>query len=351
MEKNFFELSGLEDKIIVPNDYFYTEIEGSIDTYFYEMYDQALVERSDIFCEFGLDIEKNKEFHDMLSKVIKHEDFLLLQEDFVHWRNFYRIDREETPETLSDKIGMDLDYITDSQIISAKSESIDTTNRVYNPFIDANSLFTELYKLKVWDIQGLKKFIKIYGLPTGRTLTNNCHLNETKTLFFMTDLIELFVRLTHYRYIFTLFIALINEDFEQIRYLSLSKYKTYKFIDELKKNLRNSKRETFEFGMDTLTDELNKHNKISQKLRLKKYMNGLQVKPIVQFYDLFDVAYFQLMKALLNNKEFKRCEHCNHYFEVDHESRRFCPPLPFRKRSSCETAYNRNKAKKKNIEG
>jgi hypothetical protein len=72
-----------------------------------------------------------------------------------------------------------------------------------------------------------------------------------------------------------------------------------------------------------------------------------QTQPGMTFKDLFEVAYFQLSRAVIGNIKMSRCEHCGALFEVTHESRRFCPPLPKNKISSCQNAYNQRVKRKR----
>jgi hypothetical protein len=74
-----------------------------------------------------------------------------------------------------------------------------------------------------------------------------------------------------------------------------------------------------------------------------------EIVPRIEADSLFDIAYFQMMRALTNNAKMKKCEFCGHEFEVTHEKQRFCPPLPNRKRSSCEMAYNNRMRKARKL--
>ena len=65
------------------------------------------------------------------------------------------------------------------------------------------------------------------------------------------------------------------------------------------------------------------------------------------YNNLFEIAYSQMKESLINNADLKKCDYCGHYFEPEHGTQRFCSPLPFRKRSSCENSYNQAKYKKR----
>lgn len=43
--------------------------------------------------------------------------------------------------------------------------------------------------------------------------------------------------------------------------------------------------------------------------------------------------------------------YCEHIFEVTYKRQRFCPPLPNKKRSSCEMAYNNRLKKERKLKG
>jgi hypothetical protein len=68
----------------------------------------------------------------------------------------------------------------------------------------------------------------------------------------------------------------------------------------------------------------------------------------VQFVDLFEVAAYQLLLAVVGEADIRYCEYCKQPFQLRHDTRKFCPPYPGNKRSTCEnTVSMKNKRKKK----
>ncbi|ANP83888.1 hypothetical protein BAQ53_24495 [Bacillus sp. B25(2016b)] len=341
MEKNFLTISGLEENVMVCNEYSLLSTEDII------------ANTSDYFSNienipegFRRDTERNRALNNPSLEII---NTFCLDEDFSNWANFYKVSTHKLKSMLhelhfrkpSDDIQKVFAEAGHPEIV-AKPELIKEDIKFYNPFNEGNSLFTELPKLKIWDLKELKRFIKVYGLPTGSGIYKITALYDSKNILFRSvQLRDLFIELTIYRYIFSLFLAVKTKDINQLQFFKSKYHPTI--------NIQNNE-ELILLEKKTLIFFLNKQNRISQKLIIETVNEKPEIIPIVQFTNLFDVAYFQMTKSLLQDTVLRKCEHCGHYFEAAHESRRFCPPLPFRKRSSCETAYNRNKVKKKNTE-
>lgn len=102
----------------------------------------------------------------------------------------------------------------------------------------------------------------------------------------------------------------------------------------------------FEDNMQNLIYFFNRFSGYRPTLRIE----NKKMVPGISTGNLFELAYFQMYIALIESIDFKKCDYCHSYFQIGHKRQRFCPPLPLRKRSSCEMAHHRE-MKKKQKEG
>ncbi|EJQ43547.1 hypothetical protein IEQ_04875 [Bacillus cereus BAG6X1-2] len=346
MKKNFLSLSGFEKKIMICENYSFLsteEIEADTDEYF--------ADKERIPEGLTLDIIRNGALRHLQIQDISGT---CLKEDFSNWADFYKVPTHKLID-MSYELHLGKHSDDTNNILAQagypeiliKSESLRLDMKSYTPFNMGHSLFTELPKIKIWDLKSLKRFSKVYGLPTGYGIyRTDTSYGSKDILFTSAPLIELFVELTIYRYIFRLFLAIKTKDTEQLQIME--RFKAIRRKQAPSSILQDEDTLLFN-GTARLTYLLNKYNRVFQKLFIGVINGKTEITPIVQFVDLFDIAYFQMTKSLLQNTELRKCEYCGHYFESDHERRRFCHPLPFRKRSSCETAYNRKKTKEKTM--
>lgn len=192
-----------------------------------------------------------------------------------------------------------------------------------------SSLYMELAKLNV-DLKNLMDFFKTWGIPSG--LISDINSNgendgfallirpDDKLCIWGSDLCSIYYKILEYKHDFSMFESVMLNDPSLLE-------SSFDSIEEIKK---------------TLSYRLKKHTNLSYKLSIDE--NGIFV-PKATFSNLFDIAYLQMVKALINSSRLRRCKYCGHIFEVTYEGMKFCPPLPFRGRSSCEMAYN-NRLKK-----
>ncbi|MGE8020120.1 hypothetical protein ACQKOM_14585 [Peribacillus frigoritolerans] len=217
--------------------------------------------------------------------------------------------------------------------------------RTINNSLDMEALYTELAKLEPFNDKKLLEFSKIFGLPTGQFVAmgwdavfeNNYILKQ------FSFLLPLYLKLASYRYIFNGWLAL-KENNESIILEFENRYKHYLEAELSRLEIPKERGGFAEKLPEIITVFLNEKGP-------KRILEPINSKIIQKFNfsDLFDIAYYQLSQAMLNDSSFKRCELCGHPFEVIHEGRRFCPPLPGRKRSTCENTFNQRlkRAKKK----
>lgn len=229
---------------------------------------------------------------------------------------------------------------------------------------DAISLYTELAKVEPFNFKDIVRFSKVYGLPYGindNKGSGGIIVYSDKLKVIGDNYIQLNSELVLYRYIFDLFQSVVTQDLDNLRKMQKEKFdERLKRVEEYKKNVE--KNGTNHLIWDEIDKVISMDQKdyddslvlISGKRDLEAFLKqrgGVNIDlgmdeqqgvfhPTAYFSNLFKYSYFQIMQALVNNVELRKCEYCGHVFEVTYEGRRFCPPLPFRKRSSCEMAYN-----------
>lgn len=279
-------------------------------------------------------------------------------------------------EDIANEGKIDLDEFKDLTFIGINENSLSSV-RTYN-LQDAESLYTELAKLTPFDYKGLVKFSKVFGLPfgIGEDVIDWTQLEtkEPPVSIPVALITQFYIELMNYRYLFNHFKNVKLQNFEELQIKENQAAEDfYKLAKEMAEDIAKKTGVILpEFpDLETGMGNLKKHRIMSSdnenlllryKERLASFLGSgkriLKIQldfddgrfvPKIHFYDLFEFAHFQMISALINEAELRECEHCGHVFEVTYEGRRFCPPLPFRKRSSCEMAYN-NKRRKENVE-
>ncbi|GGF24278.1 hypothetical protein GCM10010954_23950 [Halobacillus andaensis] len=279
--------------------------------------------------------------------------FNSLRSDLELWANYLELPLEELEVKLFDRTLSYEELITKDPLIIGINEKSTSQTKNYK-FETAKSLYTELAKLTPFDFKSLIKFSKVFGLPYGlqEDILEQHSSPDINVQIPFTDIYYLFYELTIYRYYFSLFEAIIFEDTNKIKSL-LERH--HNIIAQMSNTTIDNITTAFSIAIEhddsliysakeLLTEHFHNNHRALQIL--PDFEDG-KIIPKIFFKDLFEYAYFQMLNALMNNSELRKCEYCNHVFEVDFEGRRFCPPLPFRKRSSCEMAYNRMKKKQK----
>jgi len=215
-------------------------------------------------------------------------------------------------------------------------EAMENIEKTYS-LQDAHSLYTELAKLEVFDFRSLYRFSKHFGMPYGIMDDNGFDLYlDGDTLFFPFCSIAVLNKK----------IAIYKRDFEWFKIIqtkNMSKIRSLLYNTDAQDNISDD--DVIDQAKEHITSLLSRLDAFNISMYVD-YQDGSFV-PGVWFSDLFNFAYFQLAKALSNNIEVRECDYCGHIFEVTHKRQRFCPPLPNRKRSSCEMAYNNRLKKEK----
>jgi hypothetical protein len=262
----------------------------------------------------------------------------------------------------------------------------------YNPLEEAPNLYTEMAKIKFFDIPSLKRFIENFGLPYGPNLFAT---DIYSVLHYELDLFMFYEMLDDYKKALDIFDAIKSNNQKKIKkyaeeFKKYVKEKSYEFISDSLKTIMDSKihklsMEEHEFNnysdyvefyfqiLENEASEIKKMPGIAEKWRdieksspetlAKHYLVELlnnsnkgnstftiiedEIHPATTFDSLFDVAYYQLSRAVIGNVEMRNCENCGALFEVTHDSRRFCPPLPGHKISTCQNTYNQRMKRKR----
>jgi hypothetical protein len=264
----------------------------------------------------------------------------------------------------------------------------------YDPLEEAPNLYTEIAKIKFFDIPSLRRFIENFGLPWGTDLF------ATDIYFVMHYEMDLFpfYKLLHiYKKTLDIFEAINSHNQEKIQKYA-EEFKEY-VERETKEYLYSVSSKIIDLGIDNFFEEMKKQNleieEITEKLDIflenkiegiktnpaifkkwrnisnesprtiaKHYLvellnnsnkgsstfaiiNNDEIHPATTFDNLFEVAYYQLSRAVIGNVEMRHCDNCGALFEVTHDSRRFCPPLPGHKISTCQNTYNQRVKRKR----
>lgn len=230
----------------------------------------------------------------------------------------------------------------DSKIIGRISSNND--DKKWFLLNEAAGLFTELAKVNPFSEKDLLNFIKNFGLPTGYNeieIGTEIVKNSPPIMIQFVNYSSLCNSILYYKSLFEIFKYIVTEDIDSILRRDKLLHSDFK-----KKNFYNSndKLDILNSEKDYFYMQLNKQNILNFKF-VRDFTDENESKVILHHENLIDFAFFQMFKALNNNSRFRICQNCNEIFEVTHEKMRFCPPLPFRKRSSCEMAY-RNKQRK-----
>ncbi|MBY0124490.1 hypothetical protein [Bacillus sp. S/N-304-OC-R1] len=262
----------------------------------------------------------------------------------------------------------------------------------YDPLEESPNLYTEIAKIEYFDIPSLTKFIENFGLPFGLDLFPT---DIYSVFHYELDLFGFYNTLYEYKKTLNVFEALqtnnktkINEYAEEFKkYVesemnkgisgSVDTLMDFKIIKKLEheeglKNYSDFSKRYYEifreeaFQIKQIPNVVKRWYEIEDappEFKARHYLVELmnnwdkgnstyaiidgQIHPGTTFNDLIEVAYYQLSCAVIGNIELRRCENCNSLFEVIHESRRFCPPLPGVKISTCQNTYNQRIKRKR----
>jgi hypothetical protein len=252
---------------------------------------------------------------------------LISKEYFEKYLSYYSIELPSNvekklfnkPEDLSDVEINEIDNWLTEVLPKKIIETASYKNEILAPSIihsrwgnfynlsDYPNIFTELSKIEPFNHKSLMNFTTNFGLPGENTSLYDFSY-QTGFVYPSNFLSFLYIDLIEYKNVFNVFLKYMMEPgfFEDLPYEISSLHQP----------------------------------QIALSMNYKQ-----EIIPKINISSLFDFAYFQMMKAILNHSELRTCKYCGHPFEVTYEGMKFCPPLPFRGRSSCEMAYN-NRMKK-----
>src|SRR5699024_678443 len=278
---------------------------------FYDNFSSFMQENDESFANTTLLNDKSKDYED-------YTQFFSDNMYFKLWlKKYYNIEKVNK----------------DSKIIGRISSNKD--EKKWFLLNEAAGLFTELAKVNPFSEKDLLNFIKNFGLPTGY---NNIEIgteivkNSPPIMIQFVNYSSLCNSILYYKSLFEIFKYIVTEDIDSILRRDKLLHSDFK-----KKNFYNSndKLDILNSEKDYFYMQLNKQNILNFKF-VRDFTDENESKVILHHENLIDFAFFQMFKALNNNSHFRICQNCNEIFEVTHEKMRFCPPLPFRKRSSCE---------------
>lgn len=243
---------------------------------------------------------------------------------------------------------------------------------LYNPLEDAKELYMELNKVIPEDPKTIMKFVRTYGLPIGANLDDGD--KEIKAIYRM-ELQELNEKLKPFQKIISVWQAIKNNTEQALETIkkefqlmaTLDQIHEFSGEDNYEEILRNinadmnnpTTTEEFKSWLSVKDEDLKvialtyisvllnkqslgkRQHKVTNVTceRSGKLVTEKAMVEAISFNNLFEVAYYQLSKAI-PKKEIRKCDHCEFPFELTHERQHFCPPLLGRKRSTCENTYN-----------
>lgn len=349
------------------------------------------------------DIEKNQISDDEINEIFNNNEIPNDTHRFIY-SHLKNINSEDV-----DLTGIIATITTSNQntLDWAKQRNL----KSYNPLDDSMELYTEIAKLDPINEKQLLKFIKEYGIPvSGGIATDTPEMHSYGDLREIVidemDVLSFAYSLEEYKEAFYLWNA-INENDTKILNDTKVKFEEeatelqqsaildlYETVadklpgdieDEIEKTISKKGEDINWRKIEQLAQEQfeseakerviyqhplwrdwknvkDKSLKLIAKVYLAYLLNqqssgvtsheviGGEIVSGIMFNDLLEVAYFQLSQAVHNHKEFRKCLNCNHLFEITHEGRKFCPPLPGRKRSTCENSYNQRLKRKRRRE-
>lgn len=353
MKNNFLNTLQYDQEVLIFSDYHFFEDIALEDYPFDSFLDiDPMFSFPDVNIEFWKKhlkeefiIEKNfhRDFLNRASETSKKKwaDYkrITLNELITILRRNEKIE-EETKQREEDKVYYRMkeeSLFNDPMRFGVTPEGMSNISNTYK-LQDAHSLYTEIAKLEVFDLESLLRFSKHFGLPSGiMDDTGFEFVLDGYCIFFPFSSISVLNKK----------IAIYKQDFEWFKLIQT------KNIPKIRSLLSNSNliddEELIELAKNRLAQLLSRLDAFHLSTHLD-YQSGSFI-PGAWFSDLFNFAYFQLAKALSNNVEVRECEYCGHIFEVKHKRQRYCPALPNRKRSSCEMAYNNQLKKEKKQKG
>lgn len=224
------------------------------------------------------------------------------------------------------------------------------------------TLYIWMGKTDFHEDKELVDFCSKWGIPCGKNLDNRMYVKNRSITVLAADIdLEIIPLVNSFKDIFNAYIKVFiendidwyieNRPDKMLWRIHRIRSVTEEDIEEYKKSIHASI-ENYEFAIEKakeyITEDLEENLSFEVQLRLNDSNKKSQI--YVNFKNLVEVCFYYLGKAILEKADLRKCEYCNHYFEVTDNRQRFCPPPPTHKRSICETAYNnrRKREMKKN---
>ncbi|MES1049162.1 hypothetical protein FOA24_06805 [Bacillus thuringiensis] len=296
------------------------------------------------------------------------------------------------------------DYeIKNEHILPTKEAIVQFSNgnyKTFNPFEDEQIMYTEMKKIDLDDKKSILKFVKEFGIPLSDDYTeimedhifnHSIKLTQMMDLLVKTQLVFTSWLILQHSHLLKhplrhTFVDMLTTETHQ-QDVNLNRYNTSVLLSLLMPIVKsvsgdNEERTQIEdalkkstiptpYSLPTMilesnntrakeTEALPKEklawvtlasllNELTTGTKRVRYSAGV-LREAWRCQNLFEVAAYQLTEAILNNKTLGTCQHCDNWFEVRHKNQKFCPPLPGRKRSTCESTYNQRLRRKRKKE-
>ena len=250
------------------------------------------------------------------------------ERDLFTWEVFseYIEDEHET----MDGIG----HTTQELLIKGKGD-----RREYSP-ADCPNLYNEFQSIN--DKQSALKFIRGFGLPYGKYADLKGILYDAENVRECVDLYNALKENRSLKGINLEELQAKDREFTSKRLKRFSKEKIetmgivkwQKIIQE--EMMIADKYRTPEQGREALMEHINKHL--------------LGVQPVLSYINnefvfnqtcknLLQYIYLQLFNLITGRKDFVQCQECKRWFSPTKTGMKFCPPLPWEKKSRCANRF------------
>lgn len=237
---------------------------------------------------------------------------------------------------IKDELGIKHLYRTNSKVGSYKITDYGKT------------LYIWMGKTDFYDDAALIDFCLKWGIPCGYNFEDRLHTKDRSLAFITSDIdLELIPLVNSFKSVFDAYTkVIIEEDLDWCiehrphKMLRLTEF-TEEDVSELIELIHGNPEEyerALRMAKWDVADDLEANLSFEVQLRMNGSSSKSQI--YVNFKNLVEICFYYLGKAFFEKAELRKCEYCNHYFEVTDNRQRFCPPPPTHKRSICETAYN-----------
>jgi hypothetical protein len=258
-----------------------------------------------------------------------------------HWFERFELDSTRIFEKVMDTARSK--NIADSIILPTEKALVKAKRKMksYNPLTEAADLYTHFAGINPNKNSSLLKFVCNYGIPASMIYERTYDVNDQAMYQSIMNLLafssDLKIQLKAFKETYSLWDSIKSHDLPYLKKV-ISKYPEDFFVNHAS---------TLDKAQSVLADYIQGSLRWGHTLAV---VEG-KIRPILFFDHLYRIMDFQLYQAVVYDVPVKHCEFesCNKIFE-DKNGRKFCPPFPGNKRSTCEnTANQRLKRMKKKL--